>query len=95
MPELLEGPVRHGAGAVRGAVQVGVVQQHRVLVPGEVDVALHAVGAVGDCLQVGGPGVLGERCAGTPVGVDQRTGCGGLVSRHADTLADGHRPSAG
>ena len=42
------------------------MEQDDVLVPGEVDVALHAVGAVGQCLEVGGPGVLGESAALAP-----------------------------
>ncbi len=94
-PQLLEGPVGHGPGAVRGAVQVRVVQQDNVLVPAEVDVAFHAVGAVGDGLEVGGPGVLREGGAGTAVGVDQRPGGGGLVGSHGDTLADDPATDAG
>ena len=71
------------------------MEQDDVLVPGEVDIALHAVRAVGDGLEVGGPGVLGEGRTGTAVGVDQRTGWGGLVGSHGDTLADTAATDAG
>ena len=72
MPQFPEGALGHGARSVRGPVKVGVMQEDNVLIPREVDVALHAVGAVGQGLQVGGPGVFGERGAGAAVGKDQR-----------------------
>ena len=75
------------AGAVGGPVQVRVVQQHDMLVPGQVDVALHAVGAVGNGLQIGGPGVLGKGGTGAAVGVDLGPARGEVVASHADTLA--------
>ena len=64
------------------------MEQHHVLVPRQVDVALDAVDAVGDRLEIGGTGVLGEGRAGAAVGVDERTGGCGLLGGHADTLAD-------
>jgi hypothetical protein len=48
------------------------MEQDQVLVPGEVDIALHPVGPVSQCLQVGGPGVFGVCAAGTTMGKDQR-----------------------
>ena len=64
------------------------MEQHSVLVAGQVHVALDAVDAVGDRLKIGGTGVLGEGLAGAAVGVDERTGGGELLGGHADTLAD-------
>ncbi len=43
-----------------------------MLVPGEVDIALDAVGAVGKGLEVGGAGVFGKGSTGAAVGEDQR-----------------------
>lgn len=63
------------------------MQEDHVLVTGQVDVALHTVGAVGDGLQVSRTGVLGERGTGTPVGVDLRAERGEVVASHADTVA--------
>jgi hypothetical protein len=64
------------------------MDEHGVLVPGEVDVALHAVGAVGYCLEVRGAGVFGKCCTGAPVGENQWPLRHRLVECHEDTLAD-------
>ena len=69
------------------------MQQDHVLVTGQVDVAFHAVGAVGQGLQVGGAGVFGEGGAGAAVGKDQRPVRRGLVRCHADTVADRPPPA--
>jgi len=59
-----------------------------MLVPGEVDVALHTVGTVGDGLEVRGTGVFGKCSAGTPVRENQWPPRHRLVECHEDTLAD-------
>ncbi|GAA1774357.1 hypothetical protein GCM10009712_22870 [Pseudarthrobacter sulfonivorans] len=67
------------------------MEQDGVLVAGEVHVALHAVGTVGNGLEVSGAGVFGKCSTGAPVGVNQRAVRNRLVKCHEDTLADGTR----
>ena len=74
LPQLRQGVLGHWPGAVGRAAQLGVVVQHQVAVTCQVDVALHAVRAVGDRLDVGRPGQLRIAVRGSAVRVDQRTG---------------------
>ncbi len=67
------------------------MEQHGVLVPGEVDIALHPVRAVGYRLQVSGARVFGKCRAGAPVGKNQWPFRHGLLECHEDTLADAAR----
>ena len=60
------------AGAVGRAVHPTVVHAHQMAVPGQPDVALHAVGALLQGQLVGGKGVLRTVRRGAPVGHHER-----------------------
>jgi hypothetical protein len=67
------------------------MEQDDMLVPGQVDVALHTIGAICKCLEVGGAGMFREGVAGTAV----REHLGPAVSellalRAGDWLVDCH-----